>query len=276
MKIRTVVVALILAVSFSAFATASNAAPIPGIKNTPQFRNLLNYVDTLQAKRDTPASPDRKASYRSKLSQKRAGANSAVKSLFKRRSARIASRDDKQERAQIKRIRRSQKQQVQTLRRAEENRLDDAADDYRSALNRIDARYAPKLVPLANKRDALQRKLARTTNPSKRKALNRKLDAVQNKINRVVRARQDDTDIATDRYKDRVSNIKDSCARQIADVKAKSKRQVTKAHKAWRRTFRDDLNQIKQRRSQEFELVSNLRDRGAGYIDHMPPVAFAS
>ncbi len=275
MKLRTAVATLVIALSFSAFATVSNAAPIPGIKKTPQYGSLLGYVNKLETRRNTPAGPERKASYRSRLSQKQATANSAVKSLFKRRSARIASRDDRKERAQIKRIRQDQKQQVQTLRRAEENRLDDAAADYRSAVDRINARYAPKLDPLARKRATLRNKLARTTKPSKRKALNNKLDALQKKVNRLIRARQDDTNVATGRYNSRVSNIKDSYARQTAQVKARSKRQVIKAQQAWRRTYRDDLNQIKQRRSKDFELVSNLRSRGAGYISRMPALKAA-
>lgn len=271
MKSRSVVLAFALVISFSAVASAADAAPIPGITKTPQYRGLLSYVNQLQARRDQSANPDRKALLRSRLAGWQARANSAVKSLFKRRSARIASRDDKQERAQIKRIRRSQRQQVQALGRAQDGRLDDAAADYRSALNRINARYALRLSPLTDKRNALQRVLARTRNPIRRQRLRRQIDAVQDSINRVVRSRTDDTDIATGRYNSRVSGIKESYSRQIAAVKASSKRQIAQAHQAWRRTFSDDRRQVQQLRSREFELVSNLRNRGAGYIAHMPP-----
>ena len=53
---------------------------------------------------------------------------------------------------------------------------------------------------------------------------------------------------------------------------SKAKRQIAYQKNEWKKIYREQLGDAKERRSDEFELVTNLRDRGAGYIDRMPPV----
>ncbi len=53
-------------------------------------------------------------------------------------------------------------------------------------------------------------------------------------------------------------------------MKARASADIKQAKAAYKRLYRDAISATKELRSNEFELVTSLRDRGAGYIDQMP------
>lgn len=272
MKLRALV-PLVLA-AFVLVGLGGNAAaqkPIPGIKSTAPFKSLKRYVNVLQGKVNVPASATRKQQYRTNLSVRRANANAKVKQLFARRTARIAKQDDKQERRDIKRIRSSQKAQIQNLQNQLSNRLNSLQMKESAAIARINARYAPRLDPLVNKRASLEAKLAKAKTPAKRNAIRTKINRTQTKINTIVNARQDDINATASRYDARAANVRSLFNAKIANVRAKTKQQIAYQKNEWKKIYRGQLSNAKERRSNEFDLVSNLRERGSGYIDQMPP-----
>ncbi|MDQ2622136.1 MAG: hypothetical protein M3Y45_03750 [Actinomycetota bacterium] len=273
MKLRALVplvLAAFVLVGFSGNAAAQK--PIPGIKSTAPFKSLKRYVNVLQGKVNVPASAARKQQYRTNLSARRANANNKVKQLYKRRTTRIAKQDDNQERRDISRIRSAQKVQIQNLQNQQANRLNSLQMKENAAIARINARYAPRLDPLVNKRAALEVKLAKAKTPAKRNAIRTKINRTQTKINTIVNARQDDINATASRYDARAANVRSLFDAKISNVRAKTRQQIAYQKNEWKKIYRGQLGNAKERRTNEFELISNLRDRGAGYIDRMPPV----
>jgi hypothetical protein len=260
MKKRALVLSLALAVLLAGWgASAATAKPVPGIKQTPQYRVLLGFVNKLERQRKVPATAARKAAYRRTLSNKAGDTNRQVKSLFVRRSNRVRSRDNAEERTQVRNILASQRQQVDSLKAVLASKLADLQDDYNAAVGRTNARYAPKLNPLVRQRAILRRQLARTIRP------------VQTKINRVIDDRQAATQVVTARYQARISTVNSVFSARIRSAQSRGQQLVLQARRAWKQTFAADLARLKERRTDEFSLVSRLRNRGTGYINQMPP-----
>ncbi|MDQ2700423.1 MAG: hypothetical protein M3Y23_03735, partial [Actinomycetota bacterium] len=160
--------------SLMVLAMASPAAaqkPIPPIQQTAQFKGLKRYVNTLAEKKNKPATPARKATFRTKLSTKRTAANQKAKALYNQRVNRISKQDDQQERRQVKSIRQNQKQQVNSLNDKLNSKLSSLGVKEAAAIARINSTYANRIDPLERKRAILRKRLAKTTNPVKRERL---------------------------------------------------------------------------------------------------------
>jgi len=273
MKLRVLVPTVLAAFALAGLSgSAAAQKPIPGIKATAPYKSLQRYVGTLQGKVTVPVTTARRQQYRRDLSARRAKANDKVKQLFSRRLMRIAKQDSNQARRDIKRIRSAQKQQIQNLRDRLDDRLRSLNAKEDAAIARINASYASRIDSLADQRAQLQAKLAKAKKAVKRTAIRRKLERVQTKLNTLVSARQDDINATTSRYDARAANARSVSNAKIANARARAKRQIAYQKNEWKKIYRGQLADVRERRSDEAGLVTALRDRGAGYIDRMPPV----
>lgn len=263
-------VSLLLVAVFGLAGPANAKSPIPGIKKTAEYRSLLSYVDFLKGKKSTPASSSQKETYRNNLSNRRLKANGKVKKLYNRRLARIESRDDRAERRQIKRTRQTQKRRVAKLNREKGQRINDARATYQAKVNSANAYYSGSIASKVRKKRILRSKLNRTTNPIKREVLVAKIEAIGPKIRKLKAARNNQINQAAGAYQRRVDRVNSSFATRIAGAKRFYKSIVRRIKRDWRETYRRDIRSAKQLRDDQFSLVTNLRNRGSGYIDQMP------
>lgn len=271
MKVRLLVAVALSVLGFFVFTAPGVAQkPLPGIKQTAQWKSLNRYVNFLQARRQQPVTGVKKKTFRATLKKRREGADSKVDWIFGRKLTRIAARDDRWEKRQIKKIRRTQKRKVQSLKAQLAGRVDALKAKQAAASARIAARYAPRINRLADKRTRLERKLAKTTKPAKRDVLIRKIRRIQDQINDLVSDRNSEIDNVNSRYQGRIAGVNDLFNARIARAKAGTKRQVRETKTAWKKTFRLQLKAARTRRASQKDLVRALAARGSGYIDGMP------
>lgn len=263
-------ITLLLVAVLGLAGPATAKSPIPGIKKTAEYRSLLSYVNFLKGKKATPASSGQKQTYRNNLSNRRLKANGKVKKLYNRRLARIESRDDRAERRQIKRTRRTQKRRVALLNSEKGQRINDARATYQAKVASANAYYSGSIASKVRKKRILRAKLNRTTNPLKREVLTAKIEAIGPKIRKLKGARNNQINQAARAYQRRVDRINVSFASRIASTKRFYKSIVRRIKTDWRETYRRDIRSAKQLRDNQFSLVTSLRNRGAGYIDQMP------
>lgn len=270
-RIKKLSLAFLLPVLLIALAgEASAQQPIPGIKKTAEYRSLLSYVNFLQTKRSTPASSSQKQTYRTNLTNRRLKTNNKVKKLYNRRLARIENRDNRAERRQIKKVRQQQKRRVAQLNGEKAERIGEAGAVYQAKVNQINANYAGRIDSKVNKKRRLRAKLNRTTNPIAREVLLTQIEALGPKIRKLKGARQRQFNEAASRYRAKVDGLNARFAARIAGTKRFYKSLVRQIKDNWRKTFREDVRAAKSKRDSEFSLVTQLHNRGAGYIDQMP------
>lgn len=271
MKIR-----MLTAVALSAFGIALCASPataekpIPGIKQTPAYKSLKNYVSFLQARRDKVTPAARKSIYRQTLTTRRTNAYTKVNLLLRQTLTRLARKDDRWERRQVQRIRRARNRQVRALRSDQNDRINGLQARQAAEIGQVQDRYGPGINRLVNQRSKLRRKLLKTTNPTRRATLTRQIRQIQGRINDLSAARQDDIDDVNDRYAARISAVNDLFNAKVARAKTRARAQVVEAGRAWRKTFRIQRRAARTRSDTQRGFVRELATRGSGYIDSMP------
>jgi hypothetical protein len=273
---RTRLLSLLALLSLFALASALPASaaqsPIPSIKKTREFHQLKTYVNFLQLKRNDPASRAQKGVYKAKLKSRRTSANIKANSLFNRRITRISKRDDNEQRLQIKQIRHNQKLRVADLNNTLNSRLSRLAVGENAAVDRVNAGFAAKINPLTRKREILQRRLNKTTNPVKRTRISNKINSIQRKLNRLTDARQTTVNTVIDRYNARAASRRNVFTARILKVKAAARKGIQQARSAFKRLYRQEVAAARQRKAADITLITAQRDRGAGFIEQMPDV----
>ena len=263
-------IALISLLVLGSAGTATAQAPVQNLKTTAQYKSLKTFVNTLRARSSTPTTAERKRSFRTQLGNKRNKANAKAKSIFNLTINQIKKKDDVQERQQIKRIRQNQKAQVTALKSSLGAQLRNIAANERIATNRINERYANRINPLSRERSTLKRRLAVTKKQAQRNALIRKINAIQEELNSLVNARQSALNAVDTRFDSRSDAASNLTATKVQRAKAAAKRQIMQARRAWKNLFREEFADAKEKRSDNFESISELHTDGLGYIQQMP------
>ncbi len=250
---------------------ASVAKSSPGITQTAQWKALKAYVNSLEAKKNTPATPTQKASFRSRLNTKQQATNDRVKQLYAQNVKALKARDAAKERAAIKKVRQAQARSVADLKASLASRLAVARATYSRAVNTINDRFSFRITSEKKNLKKLRRNLARTTDPIQRQLILTKIDTVKKELAQNRKIRATELDQASSYYQNQVRAITLRYDNKIIDTRAYYKALVRKVKSSWKVIYDDDLAAAKSSRTKQFSFVSKLKARGTGYIDMMPP-----
>jgi hypothetical protein len=241
---------------------ASIAKSSPGITQTAQWKALKAYVNSLEAKKSTPATPAQKASFRSRLN---------TKQLYAQNVNALKARDAAKERAAIKKVRQSQARSVADIKASLASRLAVARATYSRAVNKVNDNFSFRIASEKKNLKKLRRNLARTTDPIQRQLILTKIDTVKRELAQNRKIRATELDQASSYYQTQVRAITLRYDNKIIDTRAYYKALVRKVKSSWQVIYDDDLAAAKSSRTKQFSFVSKLKARGTGYIDMMPP-----
>ena len=273
MKTRLLSTLALLSLMVLAFASPAAAQkPIPPISSTQPFKALKNYVNLLGGRATVPATVQKKQQFRAALATKRIAANNKAKSLYAKRVVRISKQDDKKENRQIKLIRQTQKTKVSGVKADLASRLAALTVKQNNAIAKVNASYDGRITSNSNKREILQGRLDKAKTPAQREKLTKKITSVQKVINNLANAKQADLSVVESSYATRSANIQNTFNAKIQRVKDAAARQIKQAKLAYKRLYREALAAAKEKQTAEIELITTVRERGAGYIDQMPVV----
>ena len=272
MKTRVIAtVAPLIALGLIAVAPNPAHGAIPNIKDTAQWRNLNSFVNTLEGKRNTPATQAEKNSFRQRLNTKQSAANSKVASLYGQRLKKITSRDKAEEQRQINRLLRASQQRVGALQAQRANRIGIAKEAFANQVARIKGRFAAGIARDNRQLSTLRKRLARTNDPIRRQLILNSIDTVENELSQLRAAQRKSINAATDDHRARIAGIRSKYAARIKDTRAYYQRQIDVVQNSWKVKYDDDVAALKSKRTREYGFVEKLKSRGTGYIDQMPP-----
>ena len=271
MKTKTIAILIpFIAAGLFLAGPAQAQKPIPGIKKTAEWRSLQSYVTFLQGRVSTPTTEAQKQTYRSNLGNRRLKANSRVKALYQNRLSRIIARDQKREQRQIAQIRANEKSRINQLKGFRSTRLATARATIDAKVENIKFAYGARLSDARSNLKRLQLNLARTKDPFRRQVILQHIDTVRNQIDQLQTQQRQKIADARSRHAVKVAQIRSNYANRIASSRDYYESLVVTVKNTWQKIYREDVQLIKERRASEFQLVTNLRNRGAGYIDQMP------
>ncbi|MFM9044483.1 MAG: hypothetical protein ACKOL0_01540 [Solirubrobacterales bacterium] len=273
MKTRAIAtIAPLIALGLVAVAPNPAQGAIPNIKDTAQWRNLISYVNTLEGKRNTPATPAQKESFQQRLNTKQSAANSKVASLYGQRLKQITNRDTAEERRQVNRLLKASQQRVDALQAQRANRIGIAKETFASQVARIKGRFAASIDRDSRQLTTLRKRLAKTSDPVRRQLILNSIDTVENELSQLRAAQRKSINAATDDHRTRIAGIRSKYSARIKDTRAYYQRQIDVVQNSWKVKYADNVAQLKSKRTREYGFVGNCKSRGEGYINQMPPL----
>lgn len=148
-KLRLLVpVATIALLAVVLVAPAANAANIPPLVTTAQYKALVTFVDKLDRLSNTPATAAQKAAYGDQLANKHGAAVNKSAALFNRGKKAAQVESQRAIKTGVRTIRRTEAGELAALRREYTARMTRAATNYENTVTRLEDVYDSRTASL--------------------------------------------------------------------------------------------------------------------------------
>ena len=134
-------VAAVALLAVALVAPAANAATIPPLATTAQYKALARFVDKLDKISNNPATAAQKANFDGQLDNKHQAAVNKSSALFQRGKKAAQAESRRAVKTGTRTIRRTEAGELAALRKDYDARTNQAAANYQSALGRIEDLY---------------------------------------------------------------------------------------------------------------------------------------
>jgi hypothetical protein len=251
-------------------APAANAANIPPLVTTAQYKALVSFVDELDKLSNTPATAARKAGYDGQLDNKHEAAVNKLTALFNRGKKVAQAESQRAVQTGVRTIRRTEAGELAALRRDYDARMNRAADNYESAVVRVEDVYDSRTASLTKQIRRLRAQKA------KAEGIVRKTQ-IQEAIDRRVKRGADDRKLQQEeiadlkagyrREKDAIRSAKSSATRvtQQNDDEA-----IATLRNRGKRIYSTRVRTLQSRRANQLQDLENKLNAGRAAIARMP------
>lgn len=148
-KLRLFVpLAAVILLAAALLAPSANAANIPPLSSSGQYKALVSFVDKLHGLAYTPATAAQKAAYDGQLDNKHEAAVNKSTALFNRAKKAAKAEADRAFKAGVKTIRGSEAGELAGLRKQYDTRIDRAANNYGAELGKIEDEFDDRVATL--------------------------------------------------------------------------------------------------------------------------------
>lgn len=149
LKLRSLVpVAAVALLAVVLVAPAANAAYIPPLATTAQYKALVSFVDKLDRLSNTPATAAQKAAYGDQLANKHEAAVNKSTALFNRGKKAAQAESQRAIKTGVRTIRRTEAGELAALRREYTARMTRAATNYENTVSRLEDVYDNRTASL--------------------------------------------------------------------------------------------------------------------------------
>ena len=149
LKLRLLVPAAAVALlALALVAPVANAANVPLLVTTAQYKALVGFVDKLDRLSNSPATTAQKAAYGDQLANKHDAAANKSAALFNRAKRVAQAESQRAVKAGVQTIRTTEAGELTALRSDYDARMNRAADNYQSAVGRLEDVYDSRAASL--------------------------------------------------------------------------------------------------------------------------------
>lgn len=160
-KLRSLVpVAAVVLLAVGLVAPAANAANVPPLVTTAQYKALVSFVDTLNKQSRTPATAAQKAGYGDQLENKHEAVVNKSTALFNRGKKAARAESQRAFKAGARTIRRTEAGELAALRAEYDTRMERAASSHQTAVGQVEDAYNRKAVSLRKQIQRLRKQKA--------------------------------------------------------------------------------------------------------------------
>jgi uncharacterized small protein (DUF1192 family) len=175
-------VAAVVLLAMALLAPSANAANIPPLSSSAQYKALVKFVDKLDGLARTPATASQKAVYDGQLESKHEAAVNKSTALFARAKKAAKAEAQRAFKASAQTIRRTEAGELAALRAEYDARMDRAANNYQDELGRIEDEFDNRVATLRKEIKRLRNQKANAKGLGQKTLIE---EAIERRIDRI-------------------------------------------------------------------------------------------
>lgn len=254
-------------------APSANAANVPPLSSSAQYKALVKFVDRLDGLARTPVAASQKALFDGQLENKHQAAVNKSTALFNR--AKTAARAEAQRafKAGAQTIRRTEAGELAALRKQYDTRMDQAANNYEAELGRIEDEFDNRVATLRKEIKRLRNQKANAKS-AEQKAVTQ--EAIDRRLDRIAGDRKLEQEEVTDLkagYRKEKESIRAAKASATQVVAQNDDAAVERLRNDHNRIYNARVRTLQNKRANQLSDLEGKLNAGRSAIERIPAAA---
>ncbi len=263
-------VAAVALLAVALVAPAANAASIPPLSTTAQYKALVSFVDKLDRLSNTPATAAQKASYDGQLENKHEAAVNKSTALFNRGKKAAQVESQRAFKTGVRTIRRTEAGELAALRRDYDARMNRAAANYENTVGRLEDVYDSRTASLRKQIRRLRKQKANAEGVVRKTQIQ---EAIERRVNRIADDRKVEQEELADlkagyrREKDAIRSAKASASRVVQQDDDEA---IETLRNRGKQIYNTKVRTLQSRRINQLHDLETKLNAGRASIARMP------
>lgn len=260
---------LLVSLIFFLVAPSSKAAP-PKFVDTSAYKNLVSYVQELNSKKTTPATPEEKTAFQTNLNTKVLAAKERSNQLFESRKKYQLSLNQRYLKQAIDKLTRKYNRQVNLVKNNLTIDIKQQQFRQRDTIRNQTRKINQKINFSRFKLRELRQKYYDTTSGAAKTRLQKEINIELARIETLKGSITKATNKINTRYNKVFKSLRAEAKKDINKLTRKLNRNKSKTNANYSRSYTKTKKILVNRKNQEHTIVNNLKTTGLEYIALMP------
>jgi hypothetical protein len=254
-------------------APSANAATIPPLSSSAQYKALTQFVDKLDGLAKTPATAAQKAIYDGQLENKHEAAVNKSTALFNRAKKAAKAEAQRAFKTGSQTIRRTEAGELATLREEYDTRMDRAANNYGAELGRIEDEFDERVATLRKEIKRLRNQKASAKSLAEKALIE---EAIARRTERIANDRKLEQEEITDLkagYRKEKETIRAAKASATQVVQQDDDAAIERLRNDHNRIYNARVRTLQSKRANQLSDLEGKLSAGRAAIERMPVTA---
>lgn len=268
-----VLLAAVALLAVALLAPSANAATIPPLSSTGQYKALVKFVDKLDGLARTPTAASQKAIYDGQLENKHEAAVNKSTALFNRAKKAASAEAQRAFKAGAQTIRRTEAGELAALRKQYDERMDQAAANHEAELGRIEDEFDDRVATLRKEIKRLRNQKANAKSVAQKALIE---EAIERRIDRIAGDRKLEQEEVADLkagYRKEKEAIRAAKASAVQLVQQDDDAAIARLRSDHNRIYNARVRTLQSKRANQLGDLEGKLDAGRSAIERMPVTA---
>lgn len=263
-------VAAVALLAVALLAPAANAANVPPLATTAQYKALAGYVAKLGGLSSTPATAAQKTSYDGQLENKHEAAVNKSTALFNRGKKAAQAESQRAFRTGVRTIRTTEAGELAALRRDYDARMNQVAANYESAVGRLEDAYDKKGAALRKEIRALRKQKAEAEGVVRKALIQEEIELRVKRIADDRKVEQEELADLRAGYRREKAAVRSAKASASRTVQQNDDEAIETLRNRGRMIYNARVRTLQSRRVNQVQDLENKLNAGRASIARMP------
>jgi uncharacterized small protein (DUF1192 family) len=270
-RLRSLVpLAAVALLAVALLAPTANAANIPPLSSSAQYKALVKFVDKLHGLAATPTTAAQKATYDDQLENRHAAAANKSTALFQRAKKAAKAEAQRAFKAGSRTIRRTEAGELAALRSQYDARMNRAAINYQDELGRIEDEFDSRIATLRKEIKRLRKEKAKASSLGQKALIE---EAIKRRIDRIAADRELEQEEVTDLkagYRKEKEAIRAAKASATQVVQRDDDAAIERLRNDHNRIYNARVHTLQSKRANQLSDLEGKLDAGRVAIEKIP------